>query len=1571
MLSTQVITDPLLFKNLYFWKDILFLVILALLFLLMMLLKTDHSKYLHALMLDSKNQTTDVLVNNAPVGIAIFRDQKIIYTNLKFAFMYGYNSADEMFDEQIINIFAGVESEKIIKITKSLEQYEQDEIVFESLAINKNGLQFPVTVTFKSKELNSERIIIGYFQDISDRIHAEEVYKLLNLAIKSISQCVTITDLNNYLIFVNQAFTTQYGYTRDEVIGKHISMLFADKNLNDQTIIEGTLNGGWQGEILNCKKDGTLFPIYLSTAVVFNEKNNPVALIGVSNDITEKKQAEITLRESEERYQTFINTHKDLIFIKDYESRYIVINKSFEKFFGRDRNEIINKTDYDLLDKEKADIFYQSDIKTLKTNAVFVDEQEVNGKNFEITKFPMKLHNGKIGIGGVVHDITARKLTEEQLKYSYSLLQATLESTVDGILVTDSKGKIIQYNKRFIEMWRIPEHIIATMDDNIAIEYVLEQLVYPEKFHSGVMSLYSQLEKVSSDILEFKDGRIFERYSKPQVVDGKFVGRVWDFHDVTAERIAKEELQKVSNLQALILDNSAVGITYVKNRVQQWANRRMAELFGYEQSELSAIPTRQLYKDDEEYHRISEEAYRKLYEKQKVALEIEMRKKDNSVFICKTEAKVLDPEKPEDGSIWIFEDITERKRAEEAIRRSEERFRQVAESAEEWIWEVDSNGLYTFSSPIVEKILGYKPEEIIGKKYFYDFFIPESKEFLKDFALNIFSQKQTITKLENPNLHKNGNIVYLETNGFPILDDDGKLIGYRGADTNITERKLMEDGLRRSERKIRSIYSAVPAGIGFENNKRFVEVNDHFCEMVGYSKEEIIEKETRVVYPSVAEFNEVTFWTLKLLEEKGTAEIETRWQKKDGTIINVLLCMETLEVSNTFAGIAFAALDISERIRSEEELKRREKEFRLIWENSVDGMRLTDENGTVTMVNESFCKLVDMKKEDIEGKSLSYIYKSDRQEHIVFQHKKRFASRTVTTNIEKKLMLWNGQEKWMHVSNTFFESSGHKLLLLAVFRDITKRKKAELALKESEERFRSLYENATIGLYRTTPEGKIILSNGTLVKMLGYDSFEELKNRNVQDSGYVSPEKRKEFKKILEEKNEVKGFETEWFRKDGSIVYIREGSKTVRNESGQIVFYDGTVEDITERKKAELALQESEERYRKLVASVPDIIIRTDLQGNILFVNDEISFVSPKISVDSVLGKNMLSFVIDEDKKTACENMKLMFEKPLGIKEYRIELNDGTRFVCELNGDVLRDSSNKPTGMVFVMRDITKRKEIEKELKNYRLHLEELIKNRTNELETVNKLLQEEILKQIEAEKKVKEALEKEKELNYLKTKFISIASHEFRTPLTTVLSSTELLERYGRTWETEKYKKQIERIKKSVNYLTHLMDDVLIISRTDSGKATFNPKPIEFKKFCHSVVDEMRILLTEKQELEFSYSVDKNILFVDEKLLRHILNNVLSNAIKYSIDGGKILFGVTLFSNELQFIISDSGIGIPEEDQANLFEPFNRGKNVKDIHGTGLGMSIVKRSVELHKGTISFESKVGIGTTFNIKIPI
>lgn len=236
----------------------------------------------------------------------------------------------------------------------------------------------------------------------------------------------------------------------------------------------------------------------------------------------------------------------------------------------------------------------------------------------------------------------------------------------------------------------------------------------------------------------------------------------------------------------------------------------------------------------------------------------------------------------------------------------------------------------------------------------------------------------------------------------------------------------------------------------------------------------------------------------------------------------------------------------------------------------------------------------------------------------------------------------------------------------------------------------------------------------------------------------------------------------------------------------------------------------------------------------------------------------------------------------------------------------------------------------------------------------------------------LKKALENEQELSNLKSRFISMASHEFRTPLTTILASADLLEMFGRNWSQEKYNEHTAKIRRTVKNMVDLLDDVLIISRADTGKVGFNPVNMNLFNFCCEVVDVARVNKTEKQNIIFDYANDKKIITADSKLLGHILNNLLGNAVKYSPEGGDIIFRIEFneTDKEINFLIKDSGIGISAEHQKLLFEPFQRGENIGKIPGTGLGLSIVKRSIDMHNGKITCESELGKGTTFKIVIP-
>lgn len=320
--------------------------------------------------------------------------------------------------------------------------------------------------------------------------------------------------------------------------------------------------------------------------------------------------------------------------------------------------------------------------------------------------------------------------------------------------------------------------------------------------------------------------------------------------------------------------------------------------------------------------------------------------------------------------------------------------------------------------------------------------------------------------------------------------------------------------------------------------------------------------------------------------------------------------------------------------------------------------------------------------------------------------------------------------------------------------------------------------------------------------------------------------------------------------------------------------------------------------------------------------------------------------------------------------EKRYVRKDGEVITCQVSTSLVRDVNNKPQFFITHLIDITKAKKAELELQQHQNDLELLVKERTEELDSINKELVSEIEKKKDAEEQLKNSLEKEKELSQLKSRFISTASHEFRTPLSAVLSSAELIQRFGKTWPEEKFNEHILRIISSVDYLSGLMDDVLTVNRSEAGKTKIILQPTNFYNLCLRVVEDVQSNLSANYQLVFNYHLTQKEFNLDSKQIYTSLLNLISNAIKYSPDGGKIELNVSDGGEYLFISIKDEGIGIPPEDIPNLFEPFHRSQNVGEIRGTGLGLSIAKNSINLHNGKISVDSTLGKGTTFNIYLP-
>jgi len=231
-------------------------------------------------------------------------------------------------------------------------------------------------------------------------------------------------------------------------------------------------------------------------------------------------------------------------------------------------------------------------------------------------------------------------------------------------------------------------------------------------------------------------------------------------------------------------------------------------------------------------------------------------------------------------------------------------------------------------------------------------------------------------------------------------------------------------------------------------------------------------------------------------------------------------------------------------------------------------------------------------------------------------------------------------------------------------------------------------------------------------------------------------------------------------------------------------------------------------------------------------------------------------------------------------------------------------------------------------------------------------------------------ALEHERDLRVLKSRFISMVSHEFRTPLATILSSAEFLQNFGQEVPFQKRQKHLERIQHVVTNMTQLLEEVLFIGRSEAKRLEFNPIPVDLEAYCREIVDEIQATVSKTHSIQFVCHGSPMDATIDPKLLRLALGNLLSNAVKYSPDGGLIHFGLYRRNGNFIFRIADKGIGIPLKDQAHLFETFHRGANVGSISGSGLGLYVAKMAVELHDGRITFKSQEGIGTTFALSIP-
>jgi len=1029
-----------------------------------------------------------------------------------------------------------------------------------------------------------------------------------------------------------------------------------------------------------------------------------------------------------------------------------------------------------------------------------------------------------------------------------------------------------------------------------------------------------------------------------------------------------------------------------------------------------------------------------------------------------------------EGVVLVFRDKSAEYHAEQTLRKSEEKFRKAFMTSPD---SININGLkngeYISINHGFTKIMGYTEDEIIGKTSI-DLNIWANPEDRKKLVEGLIKEG-VVENLEARFRSKNGEIKdglmsasIIELNGVPHIISITR---------DITERRRLEKILEESEKKFRILYEYSPLAYqSLDCKANLIDVNPEWLSVMQYKKEEVIGHNfTEFMTKESAEL--VKTRLPRFIDNGEIHDAEFEMVKKDGNKITVSYEGKIgKDELGHFRQTHCIFTDITARRRAEIALRESEEKLRSIFNASPEAISISDiTTGKLIEINSSYEKIFNCRREDTIGRSSIeigiWVDTEDRKSLV-----NKFNKFGYYDNEEIRFISKDKNIIYCLVSGRTVLIDNKKYML-AIVKDVTELLKSRQALQESEERFRNIFENTPIGYYQTTKEGKILIANPALLDLLGFDSLEELEQRDLTKEGYEPDYPREKFIQLLEEKGEIRNMESRWKHKNGRTIIVNEYAKAIRGSDGKILYYIGSVEDITSRKQAEFALQESEERFRSLFQKSKAIMLLIDVEndGKIIDANNAACEFYGYSRKDFIENKRSYDINIDtkDDVQQRFQNTLKGGQNYLTIKH---KLSDGEIVDVEVYATII---TIKGKNLIFsIIHDITEEKRIlaenikkETELENYRRHLEDLVEERTLELkiseerfkkladvskdsilrfdgkhrilyanpiveqhwnmrlnEMVGKTpielgLPEEFAKNRDAaidkvfasgeenrieillpagkwidwylvpelnlqnevetvlgfgrditeikklQENIEKAFEREKELNQMKTNFLSFASHEFRTPLTAIQSTADLLRLFGRNWDEEKYQRNIVQINTSVDEMTHMLDQVLIINRAERGKLKFQPEKIRLKPIVEEVIDGVSLMQNYNHEIRVDYNSSDVELLLDGTLVKGVLQNLISNAVKYSPSGGVIKIVINKIKDNLQFNIEDNGMGIPGDDLRNIFEPFHRGSNVGYIEGTGLGLAIVKQMVELHGGQIKVNSKINKGTKFTFTIKI
>jgi PAS domain S-box-containing protein len=1006
--------------------------------------------------------------------------------------------------------------------------------------------------------------------------------------------------------------------------------------------------------------------------------------------------------------------------------------------------------------------------------------------------------------------------------------------------------------------------------------------------------------------------------------------------DITDQRQAQAALVQNEAILRSIHQAAPMGIGVVKSRVLDWTNEQISRMTGYTAEELRGKSARIFYADDEEFDRVGRHKYAEIRSKGTGSIVTVWRCKDGRLINVYLSSTPIDPGDLLAGVVFMALDITEKKKAQDELWRSEEKFQTLFENAVMGIFQSTPEGRFITINPAGAKMCGFdSPEEMtaaitdIATQHYVD---PAER----DLFIRAIEQQGFIKNFEHRTFRKDGSVFWVSVNARAVKDRRGNIIYYEGTHEDIQWRKEAEEALRASEERFSKAFRSNPAPVAIStiDEGRFIEVNDRFLEAFGYRRDDIIGRTSA----------DLDFWAsaetrgevLKKLRETGSVKnVLNHYKTKSGQLRTGLWSGEIVRLGNRDVLLSILH-DITER-------KIAEEKYQSILADIEEFYYETDLGGNLTFFNDAACNIIGYTREELQGKNnRDYTApETAKRMYRVFNSVYRTGEKKKISDYE--VIRKDGSRRVLEILTTLKrDERGEPSGFRGLGRDVTDRVKAEEKLRQSEEKYRHLFENSLVGVFQSSLKGRYISVNPAFAKIHGYESPADVISSvtNIGTQIFVDEEDRKRCIAILQETGILEQFETRTRRKDGSIIWTIINSRIVRDSDGRPLFIEGVIEDITERKNAVEALRASEERFIKVFQSNPiPMTITTIDEGRLIDVNER------TIELSGYSREEMLGRTSNEIGLWACPEER---DRLIAILRKTGSLRDGMAHFRTKAGDVrpaLWSADAIQLGekkvLLTAIQDITERKRAEET----RLKLEAQLRQ-AQKMEAVGTLA--------------------------------GGIAHDFNNILFAVIGYAELC---LQDIQDEETRWNLSQILSACSRAKSLVNQILAFSRQVEQER----RPLDVVPLAKEAVKFLRSSLPVTVDLSLDANARNSIILGDATQIHQVIMNLSTNAAHaMRTSGGQLRITIDNAAPPseaargdekngrpegfVHLAVSDTGHGIEPDHLNRIFDPFFTTKAPGE--GTGLGLSVVYGIVKNLGGTIHVESTAGRGSTFDIYLP-